>query len=97
MRVLIWIFTFLIGSIVNLAIGNLIGIKAGAVLLYLIDVFIAKNCVKNGMSAASPRQNCLTIPAGLLCPFLPRPVPQVNKRRSSSWQQQKRAKALRQK
>ena len=42
MRVLIWIFTFLIGSIVNLAIGNLIGIKAGAVLLYLIDVFIAK-------------------------------------------------------
>lgn len=43
MKVLIWIFTFIIGSIVNTLIGMAIGIRAGSILLYIVEFYIAKN------------------------------------------------------
>lgn len=42
MKALIWILTFLLGSILNTLIGYAIGIKAGAVLLYIAEFYIAK-------------------------------------------------------
>lgn len=42
MKVLIWILTFLIGSILNTLLGYAIGIKAGAFLLYIVEFYIAK-------------------------------------------------------
>lgn len=46
MKVLIWVLTFFIGSILNTLIGYAIGIRAGAVLLYIAEYFIAKNLCK---------------------------------------------------
>lgn len=42
MKVLIWISTFLLGAIVNTLIGVATGIKAGSVLLFIVEYFIAK-------------------------------------------------------
>ena len=46
MKVLIWILTITIGSILNGILGSLTGIKFGAVLLYGIEVFIALKLCK---------------------------------------------------
>lgn len=42
MKVLIWISTFFVGTIINTLIGYVIGIRAGAVLLYIAEYFVAK-------------------------------------------------------
>lgn len=42
MKVLIWISTFIIGSILNTFIGMATGIRAGSVLLYIVEYYIAK-------------------------------------------------------
>lgn len=42
MKVLIWISTFFVGTLVNTLIGYAIGIRAGAVLLYIVEYYIAK-------------------------------------------------------
>jgi len=47
MKVLIWIGCYLIATIINGIIGDLIGFKAGMVLLYLVVSYIAgKLCKK---------------------------------------------------
>lgn len=42
MKVLIWILTFLIGSILNTLLGYAISIRAGAFLLYIVEFYVAK-------------------------------------------------------
>ena len=42
MKVIIWILTLFIGSFVNILIGNALGIRAGALLLYIGEYFIAR-------------------------------------------------------
>lgn len=42
MKVLIWILTFFIGTVINTLIGYATGIRAGGVLLYIVEYFIAK-------------------------------------------------------
>lgn len=42
MKVLIWISTFLVGTLINTLIGYAIGIRAGAVLLYIVEYYVAK-------------------------------------------------------
>lgn len=43
MKALIWILTFLIGTTLNVLLGYATGVRAGAVLLYLLEYYIAKN------------------------------------------------------
>jgi hypothetical protein len=42
MKVLIWISTFFVGTLINTLIGYAIGIRAGAILLYIVEYYIAK-------------------------------------------------------
>ena len=42
MKVIIWILTLFVGSLVNILIGNALGIRAGALLLYIGECFIAR-------------------------------------------------------
>lgn len=42
MKVLIWVLTIVVGTIINTLIGYATGIKAGAVLLYIAEYFVAK-------------------------------------------------------
>ena len=42
MKVLIWILTFFIGTVINTLIGYATGVRAGGVLLYIVEYFIAK-------------------------------------------------------
>lgn len=42
MKVLIWVLTILLGTIINTIIGVLTGIRAGSVLLYIVECLIAK-------------------------------------------------------
>ncbi len=41
-KVLIYILVFFFGTLINNIIGYLVGFRAGALLLYIIDYFIAK-------------------------------------------------------
>ena len=42
MKAVIWILVFLVGTVVNTIIGYAIGIRAGAILLYAVEYYIAK-------------------------------------------------------
>ena len=42
MKILIWFLTIVIGTIINTLLGYAIGVQAGAVLLYLVEFYIAK-------------------------------------------------------
>ena len=42
MKVLIWILTFFVGTLLNTLLGYATGIKAGAVLLYIAEFFVAR-------------------------------------------------------
>lgn len=42
MKILIWVLTILISICVNTMIGYAIGIRAGSILLYLVECYIAK-------------------------------------------------------
>ena len=42
MKVLIWILTFFFGTILNTLLGYAIGIRAGSVLLYIGEYFLAR-------------------------------------------------------
>ena len=46
MHALIWILTFVIGTVLNVLLGYAIGVRAGAVLLYIVEYYIAKNLCK---------------------------------------------------
>lgn len=57
MKVLIWIMTFVIGSILNTLLGYAIGIKAGAVLLYIVEFYIAKKLCEKWDQHKNQRQS----------------------------------------
>ncbi len=61
MKVLIWISTFFVGTLINTLIGYAIGIRAGAILLYIVEYYIAKKlCEKwdehNRIKEATPAE-----------------------------------------
>lgn len=42
MKVLIWISAFFVGTLINTLIGYAIGIRAGVILLYIVEYYVAK-------------------------------------------------------
>ena len=46
MKALIWILTITLGTFLNAIIGYATGIQAGAILLYLVECYIARKLCK---------------------------------------------------
>lgn len=42
MKILIWVLTILVGTVINVTVGQLTGIQSGAFLLYIAEAFVAK-------------------------------------------------------
>ena len=77
MKILIYTLTFIIGTIINTFIGILTGIKAGAALLYIIEIAIArkiwqkiesKNKQKNLVAGVNHNITVQIVNGGWRCP-----------------------------
>ena len=78
MKVVIWISTFFVGAIVNTLIGYATGIKFGAVLLFIIEFFIARKLCElwdkrstkgnNDSANSNSKSSEMSVPADTIYP-----------------------------